>query len=165
MSAVMLAVFNRFSDAEWVRTELVRDGFPTDRVELTASQEKGRAGVQPAKSSHGQFLQYFSALFDQEDERAFVRQLAERVAGGRIVTIAVHPRGDIETSRATQVLENRGALQVVAHELQKQAFEHAASPQTDSWLAYLIPDHTADVGRFYLRQLPDKASGHQRGRR
>lgn len=160
MSAVMLAVFNRFSDAAQIRTELVSDGFPTDRVELTASREKGRAGVQPAGSSQGRFLQYFSTLLDHDDERAFVQQLAERVADGSIATIAVHPRGELETSRATQILENRGALQVVAHELKNQALEHAASPQTRSWLAYLIPDHTADAGRFYLRQLPDKAPEH-----
>ena len=66
MSAVLLAVFDRFSDAEKVRTELVRDGFPTDRVELTAQHEKGRAGVQPAESAHGQFLQYYRTLFDPE---------------------------------------------------------------------------------------------------
>ena len=94
MSAVMLAVFNRFSDAAQIRTELVSDGFPTDRVELTASREKGRAGVQPAGSSQGRFLQYFSTLLDHDDERAFVQQLAERVADGSIATIAVHPRGE-----------------------------------------------------------------------
>lgn len=33
-------------DAESVRTELVRDGLPADRVELTPSREKGRAGLQ-----------------------------------------------------------------------------------------------------------------------
>jgi hypothetical protein len=158
MSAVLLALFNRFSDAENVRTELVRDGFPTDRVELTASREKGRAGVQPAESSHGQFVQYFGTLFNQEDERGFVQELAKRVAGGNITTIAVHPRGDIETSRAIQILENQGALRLVAHDLQNQAFEHAASPETGSWLARLLPEHLGDAGRFYLRLLPDKKS-------
>ena len=37
MSAVILAVFNDYETAERVRVMLVRDGFPTDRVELTAS--------------------------------------------------------------------------------------------------------------------------------
>ena len=105
----MLAVFNMFSDAAQVRTELISDGFPTDRIELTASREKGQAGVQPAGSSQGQFLQYFSTLLDQEEERAFAQQLAQRLADGSIATIAVHPRGELETFRATQILENRGA--------------------------------------------------------
>jgi len=37
-------------DADSVRTELVRDGFPTDRVELTASRERGRAITVPRSS-------------------------------------------------------------------------------------------------------------------
>ncbi len=39
MSAVLLAVFNEYGVADRVRTRLVGDGFPTDRVELTASCE------------------------------------------------------------------------------------------------------------------------------
>jgi hypothetical protein len=39
MSAVLLAMFNQYKIAERMRVELVRDGFPTDRVELTASCE------------------------------------------------------------------------------------------------------------------------------
>jgi hypothetical protein len=48
MSAVLLAIFNEFKVAERVRVELVRDGFPTDRVELTAGCEPGQAGLDPA---------------------------------------------------------------------------------------------------------------------
>lgn len=155
MGAVILALFDRFGDAEDVRTELVKDGFPTDRVELTASREKGRAAVQPAESPHDKFVQYFGTLFKQDVERRFVQELAKRVASGRITTIAVHPRGDIETSRATQILEKHDALQLLAHDLQKQEFEHAASPQTDSWLARLLPDHAGEARRFYLRLLGD----------
>ena len=36
MSAVLLAVFNDYETADRVRLELFRDGFPTDRVDLTA---------------------------------------------------------------------------------------------------------------------------------
>ena len=50
MSAVILAVFNDFETAERVRVSLVRDGFPTDRVELTAPCELGRAACEPAAS-------------------------------------------------------------------------------------------------------------------
>lgn len=164
MSAVLLAVFRKLSDAEKVRTDLVRDGFPTDRVELTARAEKGRAGLQPATSTHEQFQQYFSTLLKQEDERAFVSELAGRVAGGDIVTITVHPRGDIETARATEILESEGAQQLVTHDLQNQSFEHAASTQSTSWLAHLLPDNTTAAGRFYLRLLPAEPRAPEHGR-
>ena len=148
MSAVMLAIFSRFCDAESVRTELVKDGFPTDRVKLTASGEKGRAGLQP-------FTQYFGTMFDREGERMFVEELAKRVANGSVATVAVHPRGDIETSRATEIFEKQGALQVVPHDLENQAFESAASSESSSWLEHLLPQYAGDSGRFCLRSLPD----------
>ena len=80
MSAVLLAVFDRFGDAQRVRTRLVRDGFPTDRVELTAREESGRAGLQPATSVRGQFEQYFGTLLARQGERDLAQRLAERVA-------------------------------------------------------------------------------------
>ena len=62
MSAVLLALFNDYAVADRVRTVLVQDGFPTDRVELTACCDPGRAGMEPAKSPHEQFVQYFGSL-------------------------------------------------------------------------------------------------------
>ena len=50
MSAVLLAVFSQYGDADRVRTRLVRDGFPTDRVELTARSDRGRGR---ARYRHG----------------------------------------------------------------------------------------------------------------
>jgi hypothetical protein len=52
MSAVLLAVFNDYDAADRVRVTLVRDGFPTDRVHLTAACELGCAGLEPASSAH-----------------------------------------------------------------------------------------------------------------
>ena len=63
MSAVLLAVFNDYDAADRVRLQLVRDGFPTDRVELTASCEPGRAGLHPAEEPHDRFMQYYRTLF------------------------------------------------------------------------------------------------------
>lgn len=85
-------------DAESVRTELVTDGFPADRVELTPSREKGRAGLQPAAASQNPFVQCFGALFDHEGERVFVEELAKRVASGNVATFAVTSPRWIETS-------------------------------------------------------------------
>ena len=47
MSAVMVAVFSSFGDAESVRTELIRDGFPPTRVELTATSVVADSGTHP----------------------------------------------------------------------------------------------------------------------
>jgi hypothetical protein len=139
MSAVLLAVFNRFGDAERVRTHLVHDGFPTDRVELTARTEPGRAGEQPAGSARQQFQQYFGTLFDEEHERGFVDALADRVERGSIATVAVHPRGDIETTRATHILQNAGAAELVSHDLGNQKFEFAASTEEAPVVGHLLP--------------------------
>ena len=87
MSAVLLAVFGQYGDAERVRIKLVSDGFPTDRVELTSSAEPGRAGLHPAVSQRAKFAQYFRTLLSEDDERAFAEALAERVEGGTAATI------------------------------------------------------------------------------
>jgi hypothetical protein len=154
MSAVLLAVFNRFGDAERVRTRLVGDGFPTDRVELTASCEKGRAGLLPAPSSRAQFQHYFRILFSQEDERAFAELLAARVDEGAAATVTVHPRGHIETTRAAQILESEGAQEVVGHDLKNQAFEHAAASTEGAWIKHLAPDNPTGADCIYCRLFP-----------
>jgi hypothetical protein len=141
MSAVLLAVFNRFADAERVRTRLVRDGFPTDRVELTARAEPGRAGEQPG-SARQQFQQYFGTLFDADYERGFVDVLADRVERGSIATVTVHPRGDVETTRATHILQNAGPAELVSHDLGSQKFEFAASTQETPLVGHLLPERT-----------------------
>jgi hypothetical protein len=145
MSAVLLAVFEHSAQAEEVRTRLVSDGFPTDRVELTARGETGRAGLQPADTRHAQLRQYFRTLFSREDERAFADLLATRVEDGEATTIAVHPRGEIETGRAAQLLGSAGALELVGHDLEHQAFEHAAAATERTWLSHLAPDNPRDA--------------------
>lgn len=153
MSAVILAVFNEYSAADRVRTRLVSDGFPTDRVELTASSEPGRAGLQPAASTLEKFVQYFRTLLSEEDERPFVEGLAKRVAGGA-ATITVHPRGTIETERAAEILEGEGAVEVVGHDLEKQSFEHAASRGDGYWVRHFMLDNPTGADCIYCRLFP-----------
>src|SRR6267378_4144265 len=98
MSAVILAVFNDYEAADRVRVMLVRDGFPTDRVQLTASCELGCAGLEPAQSQHGKCVQYFRTLLRNEDEQHYPEMLAQRVDNGA-ACVTVHPRGAIETAR------------------------------------------------------------------
>jgi hypothetical protein len=156
MSAVLLAVFDEYGAADRVRTRLVGDGFPTDRVELTASVEPGRAGLQGGGSVHERFVQYFRTLLGEDDERPFVEALANRVAGGA-VTVTVHPRGAIETARAAEILQHEGAVEVVGHDLQNQAFEHAASRKDGYWVRHFMLDNPTGADCIYCRLFP----GHQ----
>ena len=159
MSAVLLAVFNEYDVADRVRTKLVGDGFPTDRVELTASCEPGRAGLHPAPSPRGKFVQYFRTLLCEEDERPFVEALAERIEGGA-AAIAVHPRGTIETARAAEILETEGALEVVGHDLENQTFEHAASRGEGYWVRHFMLDNPTGADCIYCRLFPLQQHEH-----
>jgi len=160
MSAVILAIFDRFSDAQRVRTRLVGDGFPTDRVELTAREERGRAGLEPASSACGQFEQYFSTLLGPDREHKFAQRLAGRVAEGDVTTVAVHPRGSIEISRATQILRNEGAQEVMTHDLEKQSYEFAASGQETPVLGHFLPANPDHVHCLYCWLFPEKERHH-----
>jgi hypothetical protein len=127
MSAVLLAVFREYEQAERVRTALVKDGFPTDRVELTANREPGQAALVPEGSRREKFAEYFRTLLSDADEQPRVAALTERVVRGA-VTVTVHPRGSVETERATAMLDRAGADEVIGHDLGNQTFEQAASP-------------------------------------
>lgn len=153
MSAVLLAVFSDYGMADRVRTRLVSDGFPTDRVELTAAADPGRAGLGPAGSVHAKFIQYFRTLMSAADEQPFVEALASRVEQGA-ATVAVHPRGDIETARAAQLLGGAGALELVGHDLEHQAFEHAAASSDGSWISHLAPANPEGADCIYCRLFP-----------
>jgi hypothetical protein len=124
MSSVLVAVFNEYHVAARVRIALVRDGFPTDRVELTAGCEPGRAGLEPADSMYERFVQYFHVLFTFEVEREQAEQLAECICNGA-ATITVHPRGAMETARATRILAGAGPLQLLSHDLPNQTPKYA----------------------------------------
>jgi len=160
MSAVLLAVFGQYGDAERVRTKLVSDGFPTDRVELTCSAEPGRAGLHPAGSRRAKFVQYFRMLLSQEDERAFADALAERVEGGGAATIAVHPRGAVETARAAEILQDAGAVEVVGHDLENQSFEFAASRSDGYWVRHFMLDNPTGADCIYCRLFPAHKHEH-----
>ena len=150
MSAVLLAVFNDYSTADRVRMELFQDGFPADRVELTASCEPGRAALQPASSEHGKFVQYFRALFTHDHERQFPELFAGRVESGA-ATVTVHPRGPVETTRATEIFEHAGPAQVAQHDLAHQAFEHAAARSARPWVRHFWAESTSPDLCIYCR--------------
>lgn len=139
MSAVLLAVFNEYPTAEEVHTQLVKDGFPTDRVALTAFSNPGRAAEQPAASRRAKFEQYFRTLLQDQQEGSFVDALLERLNDGA-AAVTVQPRGEIETVRAVEILEDAGAAEVVGHDLEDQSFEQAASREDRPWVRYFTRD-------------------------
>jgi hypothetical protein len=150
MSAVLLAVYVNHDVAERIRTDLVMDGFPTDRVELTDCMEPGRAGLQPADTLHNRLVQHFHTLFCFDSEQHYAEQLARRIESGAS-TITVHPRGAIETSRAAEILLSGRLTEMAQHDLANQAFEHAAANHEGAWLRYLWLESAADTDCIYCR--------------
>jgi hypothetical protein len=145
MSAVITAMFEEYGVADRARLDLVRDGFPTDRVDLTAECDPGRAGLAPAPSAHEMFMRHFGVLFCGAGERAYVERLTERIErGGAAVT--VHPRGPLETLRAWEILESAHPLEVAEHDLSNQALEHAAAGHARPWIRsfWIESEHPAD---------------------
>lgn len=156
MSAVMTAMFNDHGAAERVLVELFRDGFPTDRVDLTSGGDPGRAGLAPAPCPHDRFVRHFRAMFSRQDEQPLAERFAEKIEqGGAAVT--VHPRGAFETMRAHAILERARPLELVEHDLANQALEHAASLHERPWIRHFLleSDHPADC--IYCR-LFERAS-------
>ncbi|HZO21565.1 MAG TPA: hypothetical protein VFB37_03605 [Steroidobacteraceae bacterium] len=139
MSAVLTALYSNHETAEQVRTRLVQDGFPTDRVQLTSRQELGQADVAPAKELPEKLKQYFHQLFQNERAQRSAQRLERAVLDGGAV-IAVHPRGDVETQRALALMEDSGPVEFRASDLQNQAGEHAASSGSEalSWIGKIM---------------------------
>jgi hypothetical protein len=150
MSAVLLAIFPDYDIASRVRMALFEDGFPTDRIELTACCEPGRAALQSADTQHRQFAKYFSALFTRPDEKEFPEQLARRLDDGA-AAVTVHPRGEVEVLRATEILTSAMPTEVVQHELMDQRFEHAAAKTAKPWVSHLWVENHSNAHCIYCR--------------
>jgi|SRR5882757_5901074 len=103
MTPVIVALYDDFGVAQRVRTELVADGFPTDRVELTSQTESGQADAEPGESYWRKVSNYFHTLFDQTGDSASADQFADRVRKGSSA-ITVHPRSDHELDSARTIL-------------------------------------------------------------
>ncbi len=137
MAAVLVALYDNHPEAGRARTELVQDGFPTDRVELTSMSEPGTAGVIAAETDSERFRRYFGTLFDEERHRGCAEYLARRVREGAAV-VTVHPRGDEEIMRAIQILDRHGPLEIDREHLDQTLLEQAASPNSRSIVVQLI---------------------------
>jgi hypothetical protein len=142
MSAVLVAVFADHATAEGVRTRLVNDGFPTDRVELTAIQELGQAQLVPRDTFGEKLAEYFRKLFQTGNVRTNEQsvQLFQRAVLDGKAALAVQPRGDIETQRALRLLNEGGPVELRGADLQNQAFEHAATESETpvTWMGKIL---------------------------
>ena len=137
MAAILVALYDSHPRAERARTELVQDGFPTDRVELTSKSEPGTAGLIAAEAEPERFRQYFGTLFDEERHRGCAEDLARQVGAGAAV-VTVHPRGEREITRAIQILDRHEPLEIDREHLDQTLLEQAASPNTRSVVVRLI---------------------------
>jgi len=105
MTPVIVALYDDFGVAKRVRTELVADGFPTDRVELTSRAESGQVDAEPGETYWRKVSNYFHTIFDQTGDSTSADRFANRVRNGSSA-ITVHPRSDDELESARTILRN-----------------------------------------------------------
>jgi hypothetical protein len=112
MTPVIVALFDDYGIAERVRTQLVADGIPTDRVELTSRVETGQADAEPGDAFVARVANYFHTLIDQDGARnGHAEELAQRVRAGNSA-ITVHPRLDYEFDSVRAILHRNKPLAV-----------------------------------------------------
>jgi hypothetical protein len=138
MSAVLVAVYSDHSTADAVRSRLVSDGFPTDRVDLTSETDLGQAKLVPRDTVADQLTEYFRRIFqvDSTDDQRSVRVVQRAVLEGKAVLV-VQPRGEVETQRAIQLLGDGNPLDMKGTDLDNTTLEHAASagkPSAITWV-------------------------------
>ena len=133
MQDLIVALYDDISAAERVRTELVRDGFATDRVQLTSFQEHGQADVGPEDAFTRNVQDYFRTLSADGAAAAKLNEFARAVVAGA-TALAVHPRGEEEIKRAEEILQrerprdvHRYLPQDPAHTVDRK-IERAAMP-------------------------------------
>ena len=112
MTPVIVALFDDYGIADRVRTELVADGFPTDRVELTSLLETGQADSEPGDAFVARVSNYFHTLLEQSEEhKGDAEAFAERVRNGNSA-ITVHPRTDYEIHSVRSILHRNNPVAV-----------------------------------------------------
>ena len=137
MPAVLVALYEEHATAERARTDLVSDGFPTDRVKLTSTREPGDAGLIPAQGRAQKFREYFHTLFEGESAERRVDFFTNRVCEGR-AALAVHPRGEREITRAQEILTRHHPQELAQQNLDDTALEQAAAKTDQTVLEQVV---------------------------
>ncbi len=80
--------------------------------------------------------------------------LAQHIDHGA-ATITVHPRGAIETARATEILQQAHPTEVIGHDLAKHGWNHAAAKHGGSyWIQHVWVEPSPDTDCIYCRLFP-----------
>ncbi len=112
MTPVIVALYDDYGIADRVRRELVAEGFPTDRVELTSLLETGQADAEPGDAFLGRVANYFHAPLDKDGRPSGdADELARRVRDGQSA-ITVHPRLDYEIQSVKEILHRNQPVAV-----------------------------------------------------
>jgi hypothetical protein len=107
----MIALFPGYELARQIATQLVADGFASDRVDVTALRDLGRANAMPAVDAASKIDTYFASILSDLDDEAIATLLSSAVREGG-ATVTVHPRGDVEIARARKILQSHQPVQL-----------------------------------------------------
>jgi len=141
MAAVLIALYDTHETAERVRTRLVRDGFPTDRVRLLSGREPGVVQSMPAGDQGAKYHQYVRTLLG--DDAAHADRLAERIERGA-AAVSVLPRGEAEIARAREIMAREGPVELTGRDLDDTLLERAAAPHDRSVLGTVLGTRRPD---------------------
>jgi len=104
MQDLIVVLYDEHATAVNVRTELVKDGLPTDRVALTSPHEHRQADKGPGAGFETNVKDYFRTLSVDEAGLRKLNAMAQAVLGGASA-ITVHPRGEEEIRRVQGILQ------------------------------------------------------------
>jgi hypothetical protein len=111
MQDLIVALYDDHATAVKVRTELVKDGFPTDRVELTSTHEHRQVEKGPAEAFENNVRDYFRTLSTEDAPAGQLEQFVQAVIAGASA-ITLHPRGEEEIQRGEKILGAHGPRDV-----------------------------------------------------
>ena len=111
MQDIIVALYDEQAAAVRVRTALVEDGFPTDRVEVTSPVEHRQADKGPSDSFGVNVLEYFRTLSAGDTDRQRLNRFAQAVIQGASA-VTIHPRGEEEIRRAERILDREAPREV-----------------------------------------------------
>lgn len=135
MQDIIVALYDEHAAAVRVRTALVEDGFPTDRVEVTSPVEHRQADKGPSDSFGVNVLEYFRTLSADDADRQRLNRFAQAVIQGASA-LTVHPRGEEEIRRAEKILDREAPREVyrylpedASHVIDRKIERAASSPE------------------------------------